>query len=320
MGCVAFFGAIGIVTVYFALVVDQGHPLVTAILIGAIQLAWIPYITGMTGTGRTAVKFGETGAQGFLPFDDVSQGDVSFSAAMGILSILGHGLAYIGSLSFMAFSLFAYQVGSMTDRSSTYFKSRMPLYNFALLIEGFVQLSMGAYIIANFESGPLSAPVTIPMYTIFWPQLSIFVGLVQLITGMYGMVRSFSISPTCPKDYSFQAMCMFTWVCMITIQLTVQISWAPGGEMAANLPSLACVTFPLTFMPAFLDHMARNTPDKIDGNYYGIGEASAVVSKSLDNNEGDPSEEEDDENEEEYAAAAISVEEGQGATTKSMDA
>lgn len=280
--CVAFFGSLAILVGYFALVVDQGHPLITTFLLVAIQLAWIPYITGMTAQGRQAINFPDQ-AQGFIPERfDPTKSDVNWAAAMGICSIAAHGLAYIGSLSFMTFSLFAYQVGKMGDRSNTYFKSRMPLYNFAIFLAGFAQLAMGSLILANYSSGPLKEPVAIPFYIIFWPEISVAVGAMQMLTGIYGSVRTCCASS--PTDYSFQALCMVTWLCMITLQLTVQISWAEGDKMAAALPSFACVSLPLPFMPAFLDHMARNTPDTIDESYYGLS-GGAYASKAVEGEE-----------------------------------
>ena len=76
-----------------------------------------------------------------------SETDVAFVGAMGILGVLCYGICFLGSLAFMAFSIYAYQVGKPGDRSAGYYRGRLAFYSGLLVIVGLAQLMLGAYIL-----------------------------------------------------------------------------------------------------------------------------------------------------------------------------
>ena len=51
------------------------------------------------------------------------------------------------------------------------------------------------------------------------------------------------------------------------MQILSQVAYAPGGTAAAAAPTLACVYFGLSLMPAFLDWKMNNTPNNLEGYY-----------------------------------------------------
>jgi hypothetical protein len=81
------------------------------------------------------------------PVYSPSKADVAFVGAMGILGVLCYGICFLGSLAFMAFSIYAYQVGKPGDRGAGYYRGRLAFYSGLLVIVGLAQLMLGAYIL-----------------------------------------------------------------------------------------------------------------------------------------------------------------------------
>merc|ERR1712070_305426 len=121
----------------------------------------------------------------------------------------------------------------------------------------------------GFGQGPLQQPVSPGVYgVIFFPEISITVGVLQMFTGAIGFTRSFHRSSNDPaRNTLFQVLCLLTFACMISMQDLSQVAYAPGGEAAALAPSLACVYFGLAFMPAFLDWKMNTVPENLEGYY-----------------------------------------------------
>jgi hypothetical protein len=137
------------------------------------------------------------------------------------------------------------------------------------MLAGFTQVAIGAYSVNHFGQGPLPQPISPGVYgVIFFPEISITVGALQMLTGAIGFSRSLRKTSNVPaRNHLFQALCLFTYVSMISMQNLSQISYAPGGEAAALAPTLACVYFGIAFMPAFLDSKMNHIPDNLDGYY-----------------------------------------------------
>lgn len=119
------------------------------------------------------------------------------------------------------------------------------------------------------------------MFTVSFPEISIVVGLVYLLNGMYGVVRSLKILGTSPADHSFQFGIVFQYFCTLVLMIIVQISYLPGGALAAAAPSRACLTMGAHVLPAFLDYKMRSTPEVLPRNYYGLD----GVTKDVDQTE-----------------------------------
>ena len=78
---------------------------------------------------------------------DPSESDVAFVGAMGILGVLCYGTFFVGSLAFMAFSIYAFQAGKPGDLASGYYLGRLSFYSLLLIIVGLAQLMLGSYVL-----------------------------------------------------------------------------------------------------------------------------------------------------------------------------
>jgi hypothetical protein len=265
---VIIMGVMGIPIGYLQAVHDWGNKNLTGFLLLLTQLAWMPFITDLTGVGKAA----RTGDAFFPPTIEASEGDVKFVGAMGMMGILGYGTGFLGSFAFIQFSLYAFQAGKPGDRPGSYYKGRLTFYSFCLFLVGLSQLMLGAYLLKNFGNGPLAGPVSVAMYMVHFPEISIFVGLVQVLNAFFGMARSFGLS-TGADDHTFQATMLFNWVCTVSLQIMTQVAYAPGPTAAGNAPSQTMLTMGLYVICAYLDYKMRTTPETIPADYYGLEES-----------------------------------------------
>ena len=206
----------------------------------------------------------------FIPaLYDPSAAAVKFVGSMAFFGLMSYAIGFIGSLGFMAFSMHSIQAGKPQDRSGTYFRGRAKLYNGLLFLAGLVQLALGSFIIHTYGNGPLEAPIFAIVFLIFSPEISVTVGLLQMVVATIGIVRSLRKSPV-PDSVWFQALCFFMYFCMMSMQVLAQVAQAPGDTAAAAAPTLACVYLGIALMPAFLDWKMNNLPEDLDAiNYYG---------------------------------------------------
>ena len=277
------FGTVAMLVGYLALVHDYGHRALTGGLIAITQLAWIPFIVDLTATGMGAQS--DPTGNPFIPAAyNPTSADVKFVGAMGIMAIMAYGTGFLGSLSFMEFSLFAYQSGKPTDRSAGYYRSRMNLYMCLLSLAGFTQLLLGVFVLSTAGTGPLEwGPIAVAMYVVHFPEIAIFVGLVQLIMGLWGLARRFGLLNGGADDHSYQIGMAFTWVIVLSMMIMTQISWADGGALAPAAPTIATLTFGLHLLPAFLDFKARTTPEEIPEDYYGLVTGTVAEERPIEN-------------------------------------
>lgn len=122
----------------------------------------------------------------------------------------------------------------------------------------------------NFGNGPLEPAVGVAMFTVSFPEISVFVGFVYIAVGMYGLVRSLGIIYVDEFDHSFQMGIAFQYFCTIVLMVVVQVSYLPGGQLAAAAPSRACLTLGAHVLPAFLDFKMRSTPELLPADYYAL--------------------------------------------------
>lgn len=259
-------GIVSMVLGYLTVVHDYGNKYLTGALIAFTQLAWMPFITDLTDVGRTARS-----GKGFIPDAyDPSEGDVRFVGAMGMMGILGYGTGFLGSLAFIQFALFAYQSDNPCARPGSYYKGRLSFYSFTLFLVGLSQFLLGIYTIRNFGEGPLeSGPVGVAMYLVFFPEISVFCGLLQILVSIFGFSRSMGFANGA-DNHSYQAVALFSWICTVSMQNLTQIAYAPGGTAAGMAPSVTMLTLGANVLPAFLDFKMRTTPSDLS-TYYGIG-------------------------------------------------
>eukprot|EP00978_Attheya_sp_CCMP212_P032582 scaffold128046_cov54-Attheya_sp.AAC.1 len=65
------------------------------------------------------------------------------------------------------------------------------------------------------------------------------------------------------------------WICMLVLELVVQVAYAPGPAMGGAAPTRACIIFGLAFMPAYLDDKTRMTPAELPPSYYSMEDTSS---------------------------------------------
>lgn len=263
--CLFKIGVLALFIGYSQVVHDQSHKWVTAYAIVFTQTAFIPYITDMTNVGRTA-RDGE----GFIPADYYpSQRDYNLVGAMIILGIISYGFTFVGSISFMQFSLYAYQAGKPEDRPASYYKGRMGFYCGMLVIAGASQFALGAYLTMQYDGGALTnGPIGGAMYLVNFPIISIVVGFVQIMNGLWGLARSVGFLFFFEDDYSYQGSIAFGWILQLSLQIFSQVGYLPGDMAAAAPAVIATLSFGLNLMPAYLDYKARDTPEMISKEYY----------------------------------------------------
>lgn len=269
-------GSVAMLVGYLSLVHDYGNIRLTGFLIGITQLAWIPFLVDLSAVGMGTVS--DPAENPFIPaIYNPTATDVRFVGSMGILAVLAYATGFLGSVSLMEFSLFAYQSGKASERPAAYYRSRMSLYMFLLALAGVTQLLLGVYILSAFGNGPLEPPIAVAVYIVHFPELSVLVGLIQLVMGVWGMARRFGVLNGGADDHSFQIGMAITWLAVLTMMVMTQVSWAPEGMLAAAAPTIATLVFGLHVITAFLDFKARTTPEEISADYYGPDAASSAV-------------------------------------------
>ncbi|KAL3925886.1 MAG: hypothetical protein SGILL_000098 [Bacillariaceae sp.] len=290
------FGTLAMVVGYLSLVHDYGDSRLTGGLIIFTQLAWMPFITGMVGVGQAAsapftfdtrrtvsngtVLLEEYVVNPFIPQEYVpNEMDVKFFGAMGILGIMAYGTGFLGSLGFTEFAQYSFDVAKPTHRDARYYRGRLLFYSFVLALAGVSQLLLGAYVLFQFGGGPLSPSVGVAMYRVYFPEISVAIGGVQLLVGYLGIARYLNYLPVGPNNDEMQGAAFLGWFLQLVLQYIVQISYGSGDENAASLTSLALLSLGMNLMPPYLDYKMRTTPYFLTNEYYGI---SANGVKAID--------------------------------------
>jgi hypothetical protein len=284
--CLVSIGITSVFTGYNQIVHDWGNKHLTGALVILTQTAFITYITDMVDVGKSA----RTG-QAFIPPEyNPTESDVKFVGAMGILGIVAYGFTFVGSISFMQFSLYAYQAGKPQDRDSKYYHGRMGFYTGMLFLAGLTQLMLGSFLASNFGGGGAleHGAIGVKLYVVNFPAISILVGLVQLFNAIWGFARSrgMLLGGSGSSDISLFQVSMFVgWFLQVTLQIITQVSYSMGMAFAPAAPTIFCLSFGLNLMPAFLDYKMRNTPENILPEFYGMdgnGSATAAVQDELE--------------------------------------
>ena len=110
------------------------------------------------------------------------------------------------------------------------------------------------------------------MYIVHFPGINIFVGLIQLLTGIFALLRRYGIMNNGKDDNRLQYCACFMWLCMLSMQILTQVGYAPEGMLAPAAPTIACLSLGISLMSAYLDYKMRNTPEELPDDYYGFTE------------------------------------------------
>jgi hypothetical protein len=200
-----------------------------------------------------------------------TQTDIRFAVAMGILALVSVCATLIGGLTVVGLSLCAYLGGQQVDKHQGYYIVRFAYYNLLVFIGGISQLMLGMYLWVRFGCGPYEEPVHVTTYTIFFPWMTCFVGAAQTSMGIYGWSRALRWSNTRDKDdHRFMYTTLSTWIVTMIFQIIVQPSYGDGTSYDAEGATYAAVYIGFFVMPAWLDHMVRHTPPRIDPSHFAL--------------------------------------------------
>lgn len=190
-------------------------------------------------------------------------------------------------------------------RNRLFYKLRYFYFSFLVLLGGLSQFALGVFCQARFGSGPYDNAIHVTVYTIFMPQLTGIVGLVQTSVGVFGLLRA---GGWChmggAEDHRFEITSLLSWLMTMLFQIVVQPSYASGDAYDAEGATFASGTcagrtagYPsysvcrvrssLTkaslgrslprpvylgffIIPIWLDYCVRVTPSKVWPEYYAI--------------------------------------------------
>jgi len=283
--CLLF--AIGVCSMlvgYLEFIHDWGEITHSALLIVLTQSAFIPYISDMARVGFIMI---EDPPQFFQVFTDPATGlidpagiinqrrvnqtdEVLFIGSVGIFGVFAYAFAFVGTISFMQFALYAFRKGRPQDRNGDYFRGRLGFYSIMLFIGGLCQILLGSFATEFLiDNGRIQGGyLQVAMFVVHVPYLTIVVGSLQFLIGFWGFCRSCYVFVGGRDDYTFQYAMAFLWLVVLTCQGIVQPALLPAGTLAAAVPTFVALSFGAIFMPAYLDHKMRNTPMNIDEDYY----------------------------------------------------
>ena len=191
------------------------------------------------------------------------------------MGISSYAFAFIGSIAFMQFSLYTFQNATPEERHSGYFAGRLGFYSMVLCIAGISQLMLGTYLLTNFDmdDGRLSGGfVKVGPYTVLYPSMSMLIGALQIINGLWGFARSLDVAHGGPDDIMYGTSMAFQWIAMICVQFICQIGFLPGATASGSAPTIAAMSFALNMMPTYLDYKMRNTLEDIPVDFYGCSD------------------------------------------------
>lgn len=202
--------------------------------------------------------------------------DIRFFGAIGFLGIIGYYVTMLGALCLIVFALHAFQSGYPDSRNRTFYQSRLVFYSIFSLLAAGSQLLLGVYVKGNVGSGPLSNPVSVAMYVIVYPEISIACGSVQAVTALFGFARAAGVSAQ-PDNHLYQCMAWFSWLMTIAGTAMAQVYLLPEGNGSGRAPTLIVLTFGASMLPSFLDYKMRNLPYAFPSDYYNTLETDEDV-------------------------------------------
>ena len=143
----------------------------------------------------------------------------------------------------------------------------MVTYSSVLAVAGLVQFLLGAWCQGRLEMNVLGedGPVAVAFFIVTYPGISMYIGLLQMTNGVWGIVRAQDGENKNSNGNRnvpiYQLSLGFQWINVLVLQDIVQIGYLPGGMLVHVAPFLACWSLGLTLMPAYLDHKMATSPE-----------------------------------------------------------
>lgn len=253
-------GILGITVAWMELVHDYSNANFTFGISIFEILAFVPYVTDIVMIGKAA----NTGAAFNVPKHGGDESDVWFVGAMGMMGAATYCLFLFGSYALLVMSLHAFHSNEPTTRNAGYYRARLTFYSAVMAVAGLAQMMLGAFVLSQFGSGPIAPPIAVAMFMIWFPEIAVFIGLIQICNGLYGMYRGLNKV----RDNTFAFTMWFQLICILVLMVCVQTWYAPKDMMAKATPTLASLTLGMSLMPIFLDNLSQTLPEEITHEYY----------------------------------------------------
>lgn len=260
---------VGFATMIWTPVSARAH-LVVKILVGIVNLGPISFFIAAVRMGQGAKEPPEESE--FIPSSlSPSSDDLSFVVTMGIMALVSVCGTLIGGLTVVGLNLCAYLGKQPVDKHRGYYILRYAYYCILVVLGGISQLLLGIYLGMRFGWGPYDNAVHVAVYTVFFPCVTVVVGVVQTLYGIYGWCRALGwVTIQGKGDSSFMVATLVTWIITMVLQILLQPSYATGSEFDAEGATYAAVYVGFFVMPAWLDYMVRHTPNRVDPAYFGL--------------------------------------------------
>src|SRR6056300_1076202 len=108
------------------------------------------------------------------------------------------------------------------------------------------------------------------MYTVYYPEMTIAMGGLQMVIGYYGIARYLDCVPAGAGNNLFQVAILFQWISMLAVQYLTQIGLSFKDDYPRGLPDMVLLSVGLNLFPAFLDYKMRTTPFNIPESFYDL--------------------------------------------------
>ncbi|CAM9561812.1 unnamed protein product [Phaeothamnion confervicola] len=244
--------------------------------------AWFTFwAAAIAPIGFAADVYDKSGTQPWIPaaFEPTSS-EVKAVAVMGIMGVAAYAATLIGALTFFHFQFYRYITNQLSLYNSLYFTGRTWYYGSLLLLTGVGQLALGGFVIARYSdymldtgNGRLSAPIAIGLYAVSYPQISIVVGLIQILQGAAVWLRC-ARPAAADKDRVFPLFFVGAFLLTLVLQVYTQL-----GTIDMPLPqassAIGVYTIGLSIMPMYLVAKSSSTPMEVAAADYCMTDAAA---------------------------------------------
>lgn len=164
-----------------------------------------------------------------------TRGDNHFIAFNGIVGLIAVCVTLLGGINLLSSNLCAFIGDQGTSRNRLFYKIRYGYHSILVTLGGWSQLVLGLFCWARYGGGPYSDAVHVTVYTIFYPQLSCVVGIVQTFVGLFGLLRVVGLCHVGgTDDHRFEVASLVSWFVTMVFQIVVQPSYASGDAYDAE--------------------------------------------------------------------------------------
>ena len=208
----------------------------------------------------------------FIPsYMEPTRSDTVVVGFFGIVALIAVCVTLLGGITLLASTLCAFICDQCLSRNQFSYRIRYVYFSFLVAVGGLSQFLLGCFCWKRFGSGPFDEAIHVTVYTIFLPQLTCGVGIVQTVVGIFGFLRACCLVRVGgADDHWFEYTSLLSWVVTMLFQIIVQPSYARGDAYDAEGATFASVYLGFFVVPLFLDYRVRVTPFKITHKYYAL--------------------------------------------------